>query len=228
MKNAVCIYGEMRSFDYEYINEFYKNFDVFLHTHMTTIDSSVDMQHLFKLKNLKGLSVDQSEFKYPKHIYNSNNIPISTPNNIAKMLYSISKSIQLKTNYEKFHDFEYDKVLIVRNDVSWNKINFSDLFDGIILEDFSWNGNARKDWYMDHFILTTSRISNKIENFFNYFRINWPEENINFLLPKQNFIAEIIWKNFLDSLNEQVKFVRFSYDVKAIGGGQLLKICPEC
>jgi hypothetical protein len=90
-----------------------ENVDVFIHTWST--DSEEDICDLYSPK--KSIFQKQMRFDIPSYVKGE----FRRKQNHYSRWYSTKKVIELKSQYEKENNFEYDLVFITRFDVAWQK-----------------------------------------------------------------------------------------------------------
>jgi len=141
MKIAICYSGQPRQFKEGFVNQI-KTFDLAKSNVEDTIDTfchfwydhSLDGQYYWDKfpergkfdKNIKDWIYEEvkpikCEFETPR-IWNFQGLvpDLKIPHplvNVFSMLYSIEKSIELKSQYEKDNDFKYDLVIRLRSDL---------------------------------------------------------------------------------------------------------------
>lgn len=200
MKKAVCIYGELRVFDVNYINEFYKDYDVFIHTY-----SSGDLAEIIEgLDNLKSILVEPlKNFGYPET--EDSYFGLCKPNNIVSMFHSLFQTTELKRAYEKEFDFKYDLVVTSRSDLFFEEAIKEDIDLNVLnINDNFYSGMHAGLFVNDHFCISSSENIDKYSNV-----INVLEKNV----VGRHFIAERILNNHLQSIGIPIKLGTYYYSI---------------
>lgn len=200
MRKCICIFGEYRVFDNDYINNVFGDYDVFIH-------SNVDYVYI-NIKKLKGYLIDTC-------INNTVNA-IDTlygktyPNKIYSMFYSVMMSNQLKLKYEEDNNFKYDLVIMVRSDLFFD-IDTNFVLDTNVLNinDNMYSGIHVNKFLNDHFCISSSENIDKYSSLY---------KNINEYVTNDEMVAEIILKKHIDKMLLNTKLSKFTYIIKRNDG----------
>ena len=203
MKKALCLFGQIRRFDAAYFNEFFPDFDIFIHTH----HQGTYNDEILKIKRLAMYTVSTCEYEHLSQSipYESDGVKHNLrPQNTLRMYYSINQvltSLSLNTNYNT-----YDLCMICRSDLIFhNPINYESL-----------NLN----------VLNTSDISEYADLIPNQFCISHPNnimsvcKNIYYKIPRlvdpnnpRSWIPEHILKKCVDEVGVDVEYQQYNYNI---------------
>lgn len=198
-KSCLLMFGHMRYIDVNYINSFFSNFDVFIHTSNT---HSFENQ-IKTITNLKSYECSSYDFSHlPEHKDRGR------VRNIYSMWRSVSICGSMKRKNEELFGQKYKQVLIQRSDLIFNSqipYNLID-FDTICTHDTNYR-NECTGFINDHMCLTNSKNADKYASLFDYIDgyFNHPNE----------FVSEIILRTHMENMKLKHSMYIFDYSIKA-------------
>lgn len=198
-KSCLLMFGHMRYIDVNYINSFFSNFDVFVHTSNT---HSFENQ-IKSITNLKSYECNSYDFSYLPEYKHRGRV-----RNIHSMWRSIFICGSMKRKYEETHASKYERVLIQRSDLVFNdSIPYDSIdYDTICTHDTNFRGDC-VGFINDHMCLTNSDNADKYTSLFNYITdyFNRPIE----------FVSEIILRTHMEDMHLRHSTHIFDYSIKA-------------
>lgn len=189
MKIAICISGDLRTFDHNRMKNLIINDNVEIDFFLHTWSNSENKNKILELN--------------PKlHIIENDIIFADTPRNIFKMFYGIMQTIFLKKTYEYMNNFIYDVVIRIRPDLY--------LADKIDIYSFDFNKlntiytpNCIPHIYInDWFALSNSNNMNIYANCFN--ELSKLNINMQQAIP-ENILGHYIKINNLEQIEHRLK-----------------------
>jgi hypothetical protein len=203
MKKALCLFGQIRRFDAAYFNEFFPDFDIFIHTH----HQGTYNDEILKIKRLAMYAVSTCEYEHlPQSIpYESDGVKHNLlPQNVLRMYYSINQtllSLSLNKNYST-----YDLCMLCRSDLMFHH---SIDYESLNLSVLNTVDVCRTDDLIpDQFCI--SHPNNIISVYKNiYYKIH------HLIDPKNpiNWISEHILKKCVDEVDIDVEYQPYNYNI---------------
>jgi hypothetical protein len=239
MKVALCLYGHhpletlkkikisrdrtLEHWKKHVLN--HNNVDVFFHTWSHTRENDL----VKKWKPVKYIAETQIEFDKEKtgRLY-SGYSPKDTREQVAySHTYSIMKSVELKKEWEKEHNFEYDMVMIARFDLLWFTDVHFDQFDPSFFHVAKWSGKGYHDnrnskkynsiagvWFFSN--------SKNIDKF----GLTLHHKISKFIRQKINLNAHLLYRIHVEELG-MMPIVRYEFDDYYDWNGQRFFIYPH-
>ena len=238
MRVAVCISGEMRTFNPSHYRSVFGDVDFFVHTNEPDP----------RIEQLKPVDYNYEEIDFRSHPYHKINKDIqpeevinsiqrvhpfineldfsshshldleverpgkwsSKPKHVLSMFYSIMQCNFLKKSFEVKNGFKYDFVVRTRPDIEFSEpINYSKYDCSLVCVP-----QTPKDLYFyanDHFAVSSSENMDSYSTAF----INIPRL---YYIDRVDFIPEILLRSHLNSLNIKTKEVPMDYVVRRNDG----------
>lgn len=237
MRVAVCISGELRTFNPDHYREVFGDVDFFLHTN----------EYDERIKKLNPVIYSYENIDFRRHPYFKINQDInpydflhspqrvhpifyeedlnqlvdleverpgkwsSKPKHVLSMFYSIMQSNFLKKTYERDKKFEYDLVVRTRPDIDFiDEIKYSNYDDQSVWTPQTPN-NLNGLYVNDHFAVSDSKNMDLYSEVF----LNIPRL---FYINKVDLIPEILLKRYLDEVGLTISEYGMDYVVRRNDG----------
>jgi hypothetical protein len=198
-KNCLLMFGHMRYIDVNYINNFFSDFDVFIHSSNT--HDFIDQ--INSITNLKQYESSTYDFSYLPEYKQRGRV-----RNIHSMWRSVNICGSMKIKHEELMNQKYERVLIQRSDLIFNSsIPYDSIdYNTICTHDTNYKNDCF-GFVNDHMCLTNSENADKYTSLFNYITdyLNRPIE----------FVSEIILRVHLEEMKLKHSMCIFDYSIKA-------------
>lgn len=198
-KNCVLMFGHMRYIDVNYIDSFFSDFDVFIHTSNNhNFDNQIKL-----IKNLKS---------YESNSYDFSHLPEYKQRGRVRNIHSMWRSVYLcgsmKSKYEQISNEKYERVLIQRSDLVFNNhISFDEIdYNTVCTHDTNYKDNC-VEFINDHMCITNSENADKYTSLFNYIT--------DYFHRPIEFVSEIILRTHIEDMKLKHNTHIFDYSIKA-------------
>lgn len=198
-KNCLLMFGHMRYLDVNYINSFFSDFDVFIHT-SNNHNFTDQINSIVNLKHYESSTCDFSHLPEYKHR--------GRVRNIHSMWRSVNLCGTMKIKHEELMNQKYERVLIQRSDLVFNSpIPYDSVnYNTICTHDTNYK-NECIGFVNDHMCLTNSENADQYTSLFNYIT--------NYLHRPVEFVSEIILRVHLEDMKLKHSMCIFDYSIKA-------------
>ena len=197
--NCLLMFGHMRYMDVNYVNNFFHDFDIFIHSsNKHSFDESIG-----SVINLVDYESSECSFDH---------LPVYKQRGRVRNIYSMWRSVQccgqMKQRYEQKNGIKYNRVLIQRSDLVFNSpIPYESInYDTVCTHDTNYK-NECSGFVNDHMCLTSSENADKYTSLFSCLT--------DYFNSSCEFVSEIILRLHLEQTKVQHSTFIFDYSIKA-------------